>query len=99
MFDVANGGALIAGAPFSLEVDGMSRRCEVTRGVLIRGKGYAEGTKGRVGEQKDVKPGDAFLCSYQEFNELCSANYVKPCGEEPPVVEAKVEVKPEVKAK
>lgn len=70
----------------------MSRRCEVTRGVLIRGKGYAEGTKGRVGEDKDRKAGDAFVCSYQEYNELRSANFVKECAEEP-VVEPKADDK------
>jgi hypothetical protein len=71
----------------------MSKRCVVLRGVLIRGKGYAEGTKGRVGEQKDVKPGDAFLCSYQEFNEMKTAYQVTECEEEPVKVEPKADVK------
>jgi hypothetical protein len=68
-------------------------KAKVIRGVMIRGKAHAEGAVGSVGNEK--QPGDAFLISHQEFNEMRAANYV--VEHEEPKVEVKEEPKEEPK--
>lgn len=92
MFGVANGGALVAGAPLS-SGEAMAKRARVTRGVYIRGVPYAEGAEGSVGTVK--QPGDAFVLSAQEFAELKASYYVVEAPEKAPETAKEPEVKAE----
>jgi len=60
------------------------KKAVVVRGVYIRGKAFPEGAVGTVGTDK--QPGDAFVLSHQEFDELRVSNYVAPHVVAAPVV-------------
>jgi len=52
------------------------KKAKVLRGVYIRGVAYAEGTVGSVSNDGTKQPGDAFVISHQEFNEMRASNYL-----------------------
>jgi len=68
-----------------------AKKAKVLRGVYIRGVAYAEGTVGSVSNDGTKQPGDAFVVSHQEFNEMRSSNYLV-AHVEPEVAEVAVPV-------
>ena len=71
MLTVANSGALVSGAPRSSE--GVMTQAIVTRGVLVRGKGKAEGTILDVVPH----PSQDGQISHEELAILKSSNFVE----------------------
>ncbi len=62
------------------------RKAVVIRGVYIRGKAHGEGATGSVRNDGVVQPGDDFVLTHQQFDELRASNYVAAApGASPPV--------------
>ena len=71
------------------------QKAKVVRGVYIRGVAHAEGVVGSVSDQGTRQPGDSFVISHQEFNEMKASNYVvahvEPAAPEPVVPQFQAE--------